>query len=33
MSAQRLLACLNGLPMGTVERERSGRLRFVYEDA
>jgi serine/threonine-protein kinase HipA len=33
MSTQRLLACLNGLPMGTIERDRSGRLRFVYEDA
>jgi len=33
MTTPRLLACLNGSPMGAVERDRSGRLRFVYEDA
>ncbi|MGA0586914.1 HipA N-terminal domain-containing protein [Dyella sp. KRB-257] len=33
MTKPRLLACLNGTPMGTVERDRAGRLRFAYDDA
>jgi serine/threonine-protein kinase HipA len=33
MTNPRLLACLNGTPMGTVERDRAGRLRFAYDDA
>ena len=33
MTASRLLACVNGTPMGVIERDRGGRLRFVYDDA
>lgn len=33
MMTPHLLACLNGTPMGTVERDRTGRLRFIYDDA
>ena len=33
MTNPHLLACLNGTPMGTVERDRAGRLRFIYDDA
>ena len=33
MTPARLLACLNGSPMGVIERDRAGRLRFVYDDA
>lgn len=32
MTTQRLLACLDGLMTGSVQRERTGRLRFVYDD-
>jgi serine/threonine-protein kinase HipA len=33
MTTPRLLACFNGAPMGVIERDRSGRLSFVYDDA
>lgn len=32
MTTQLLLACLNGAVMGSVQRDRTGRLRFAYDD-